>query len=170
MLYLAKESESDPHFGATKLNKMLFYADFMFYGIHGRSITGATYQRLDKGPAPRQLLRYRTELVETGRAELVEKTVFNRRQKRLVARGDVDTAQFSGPELDFVRDIIEVFTDHNALQISELSHVDSFGWQVAGDREEIPYEAVFLSSDGPTASDIRLGQEVAENHGHARSR
>ena len=29
ILYIAQESEGDPNFGATKLNKILFFCDFL---------------------------------------------------------------------------------------------------------------------------------------------
>ena len=51
VLYIAQKSEDDPSFGATKLNKILFAADFYFFGQTGRSITGASYVHRGKGRA-----------------------------------------------------------------------------------------------------------------------
>jgi len=39
ILLLARESEGDPHFGATKLNKELFYTDFLAYLNFGQAVT-----------------------------------------------------------------------------------------------------------------------------------
>jgi hypothetical protein len=36
----------------TKLNKLLFYADFVHYRLHGTSISGARYVHLPYGPVP----------------------------------------------------------------------------------------------------------------------
>ena len=55
ILYVASKSQHDPKFGSTKLNKILFFADFAFYFKHGRSVTGQEYMRLKHGPAPRRL-------------------------------------------------------------------------------------------------------------------
>ena len=52
ILYVAERSEHDDRFGAVKLNKIMYYADFTAYWKLGRPITGATYQRLDEGPLP----------------------------------------------------------------------------------------------------------------------
>ena len=57
VLYVARKSEADPRFGATKLNKILFYADFWAYSKLGRSISGQKYRRLDQGLALRRLLQ-----------------------------------------------------------------------------------------------------------------
>lgn len=59
MLYIAKRSLTDPYFGYVKLNKILFYADFVAYGELGKPITGATYIRNLYGPTPRGSRRSR---------------------------------------------------------------------------------------------------------------
>jgi len=50
ILYVSDRCQLDPAYGSTKLNKILFYADFLYYAKHGTSITGQEYMRLDKGP------------------------------------------------------------------------------------------------------------------------
>ena len=62
ILYIARRSEDDRHFGANKLNKLLFYSDFLAYAKTGRSFTGAPYERLEHGPAPRGLAAALEEL------------------------------------------------------------------------------------------------------------
>lgn len=62
ILYLADRSNNDEKFGATKLNKLLFYADFLAYVYLGTSITGQEYQVLDQGPAPRRLVPVRESM------------------------------------------------------------------------------------------------------------
>ena len=44
----------DPTYGSVKLNKILYFADFMAYRVLGKPITGATYFKLQEGPAPRE--------------------------------------------------------------------------------------------------------------------
>ena len=56
VLYIARKSECDPRFGATKLNKLLFFSDFLAFKRLGSPITGQTYFKLDHGPAPRRML------------------------------------------------------------------------------------------------------------------
>ena len=53
ILYIARVSQDDPHFGIAKLTAILFYADFEAYRRLGHSITGATYKHFDRGPAPK---------------------------------------------------------------------------------------------------------------------
>ena len=63
ILYCALKSETHRFFGATKLNKCLFYADFLAYRALGTSITGAEYLALEHGPAPRQFVAEREAMV-----------------------------------------------------------------------------------------------------------
>jgi hypothetical protein len=55
ILYVSTLSENDPNIGATKLNKLLFYTDFLAYQKFGSAITGQEYQALRQGPAPKRL-------------------------------------------------------------------------------------------------------------------
>ena len=43
VVLVANKSEGDPHFGAVKLNKILYYAEFQAFRILGSPIAGATY-------------------------------------------------------------------------------------------------------------------------------
>jgi len=165
LLYVAERSGDDPSFGRTKLNKILFFSDFLSYGNTGKPITGATYQRLDRGPAPRELLAAESQLQAEDSAIVVERDYFGLRQKRLFAKRPPDLSLFTPEEISLVEGVIEVLRHDNASEVSRLSHMISVGWQLAGDREDIPYEAVFLSPDQPTANDIKRGEELAAEHG-----
>lgn len=165
LLYVAEKCADDPKFGATKLNKILFFSDFMAYGLFGKSITGATYQRLDYGPAPKQLLPAQQAMRNAGEAAVALKRLGMRVQKRLTALRESNLSAFNGREIALVDHVIEQLRNRNATEVSLLSHVASIGWQVAADHEAIPYSTVFLSCEPPTAEDVRRGQELAAKHG-----
>ncbi len=67
-LYIAESCAEDPRFGAVKLNKILYYADFEAYRRLGEPITGDTYRKLSEGPAPGWLLQQRSILLDSGAA------------------------------------------------------------------------------------------------------
>src|SRR5687767_11846412 len=83
VLYVALRSADDSTYGATKLNKILFYSDFFFYAKCGESITGAEYQKLERGPAPRQMKPAEARLVASGAAAMTLQSVGMYTQKRL---------------------------------------------------------------------------------------
>lgn len=165
MLYVAEKSSSDEYFGATKLNKILFFSDFQSYGMTGSPITGATYQKLEHGPAPIQFKPTAREIENEGAGVFVERPVFNYFQKVLIPKRSANRRLFSAAEIDLVDEVIRDLAPRNAKDTSRLSHVRSAAWQVADIGEKIPYETVFLSSRRMTSSDVARGQELARKYG-----
>jgi hypothetical protein len=166
VLYVADKMKDDTYFGATVLNKVLFFADFFHYAEHGRSITGADYMRLDQGPVPRRLVPVRTQLVNQGRAAVVKRQIGPRNQNRLEVIQPAELESFSGPEIETVNKMIDLIKGHTASSISELSHT-MLGWRMAADGESIPYESVFLYGGPITASDRQRAEAVASELGMA---
>lgn len=159
VLYISKMSEGDKTFGATKLNKLLFYSDFCGYLVLGSSITGEAYQNLPQGPAPLHLLPYRMALESNGEAELVEKRYFGMVQERLIAKRDPDLKCFSKEELDLVNEVLETFRRANAKEISEFSHRFA-GWKCTRTNEVIDYETALISSRELTADEIEYASHI----------
>jgi uncharacterized phage-associated protein len=165
VLYIASHSAEDPTFGATKLNKILYFSDFWAYVQLGAPVTGATYQRLEHGPAPRQMLPVRTLLFREGAARIETRPRFNLPQRRLVALREPNLDVFSKEELLLVDEVIDALRPYSAVEVSELSHQLAIGWQLAEVGEEIPYQTAFLTGEAPTEDDIYEGQIFAKEHG-----
>ena len=163
ILYIAQQSEDDPRFGATKLNKLLFYADFAGYRMLGQPITGATYQHLPAGPAPRELPEARRYLVDSGAAKPETRDYFSGIQERLVPQRKVTESLFSPEELEIVNSVIAEFWNFNARRISDYSHGE-WGWRATEDYEDIPYHLAWVSSDPLTPDQIEVGRRVAAAH------
>lgn len=154
--YVAKQSEGDPSFGSIKLNKILFYADFAAYRDLGQPITGACYQKFREGPAPRELLAARDELIASGDVRVEERPYFTGVQKRIEVseRRVPDRELFEPNEVEIVDSVIRAFYGKTAREVSDFSHREP-GWALAEDRETIPYETAWISGDP-------LGQDAEE--------
>lgn len=159
ILYIAQQSEGDERFGATKLNKLLFYADFLHYVQYGRSITGQAYQRLEQGPAPRRLLPVRHRLTETEAALVVDRQFYGKRQQRLIALRDPDLTVFSATEIAVVHEVLRRCWGMNGGELSDASH-RFLGWLWAESGETIPYNVALIQRRLPTAGEIRHGLEL----------
>jgi len=154
--------EEDASFGATVLNKVLFFSDFLSYRFDGQPITGAIYQKLDHGPAPRRLLPEQARLVKEKRAVVQVRERGEYRQKRLIALDQPNLALFSGEEIATVNTIINGLRGHGALRLSDFSHVVSVGWQAAEYGEDIAYGTIFLlPPKSPTPSQEKRAKELA---------
>ena len=147
VIYIAQKCASDPTFGATKLNKILYYSDFYAYRVIGEPITGASYQKLSAGPAPREFLPQKKILEDTSRAAFVSQPYFEGVQIRIVpAEGaKPDLSIFQQGELPLVDEVIHSLWGKSATDVSALSHREP-GWIVCNMREVIPYETAWIGT------------------------
>jgi hypothetical protein len=143
VLYVAKKIESDPTGGATKLNKILFFADFAFQRAHGHPITGAEYQRLKNGPAPRRLKPVREALINAGAAVFRKDDYFSYPLDRLVAKREPAPDLLSEEEQGTLDGVISSLWARTATEVSELSHKE-MAWQLVDDGQTIPYEYAYV--------------------------
>lgn len=143
MLYVARRCEPDHTFGATKLNKILFFTDFLAYLRTGSPITGQRYQKLEFGPAPRRLLPVQERLIQRAAAAIGKRGHFGKTQTRLIALREPDLSRFSGVEIAIVDEVLTMLSNHDARAASELSH-RFLGWQVAPLGADIPYESALI--------------------------
>lgn len=160
VLFIAQKSEGDVQFGATKLNKLLFYADFLAYQAFGRAITSHRYQRLDKGPAPRALVPILARMESDGEIARVERQHYGKTQKRVIALREANLDLLSSKEVDLVSQLIREFWGKSAKAMSDLSHRFR-GWKLAKDGEDIPYEVALVQFKKPTKADAAHWQKLA---------
>lgn len=161
LLYAAGRLADDPTGGAVKLNKVLFFAEFAHMRRHGRPITGAEYQKLKWGPAPRRLVPVRQQLLDTKTALMEEETYQGFVQERLIPLREPDLSLFTAEELAAVDQVVGELYGMSATDASLRSH-DEVGWQMVEDRETIPFEAAFLRRSVLTDAVRRHGARLAE--------
>jgi hypothetical protein len=163
ILYIAQQSEGDSSFGATKLNKILFFCDFLSYRAYGESITGQRYFKLPYGPAPRPLVPVVNELIEEGACIKLQRSRFGLLQDTIIAKREADLDIFKPRDIALVDHVLRELRNNDAKEVSLLSH-EFIGWQLAGDLEDIPYETIFLGDPRRfklTEEEIAYGQQLA---------
>lgn len=163
ILYVAQQLRADPKGGATKINKILFAAEFAHLRTYGKPITGVPYQKLKNGPAPRRLLPVRDRLVADGSAELRREYYMGYPLDRVVPQREPDMSRFSREELETVETVVRDLWNKRAVEASEESH-DEVGWRMVALGDTIPYAAAFLApgfdvTDGMKAHARKLAAE-----------
>lgn len=110
--------------GAIKLNKVLWYADLIFYRRHGRTITGAeTYVKRQYGPVPDRIVPTIAALEQAGKifTRNTETPVGIRREFLWMQKPDL--GQFGPEEIDVLNEVMEWICDgESAKSISEKTH------------------------------------------------
>lgn len=115
----------------TKLNKLLFYADFLHFKYHGVSISGTTYNRLQYGPVPE---RYNTLFESIPAIEMVE----NDYGIKAITNRSIGGSTFTESEFTILQMVSEKFIAMNAKQIADYSHQEKC-WIEVEHNEKIPY-------------------------------
>lgn len=82
------------------LNKALFYADFLHFKRHARSITGSLYSKLDYGPCPDNFKYHFTSMLKN---RLIKETTGH----ELVAVKDAELSLFVDSEIEVLKKIRE---------------------------------------------------------------
>lgn len=151
ILHVATVCASDPHCGAVKLAKILFYADFLAYLKRGRSITGQPYFAIKAGPAPQQYLPISEEMKEAGEIEFQESDVgFGNPMVRVRALRKADLSKLTSEDLETVSEVIIKTKKLTGGQLTKRAHAFK-GWEVAwnkGNRTPIPYAWALLDPEG----------------------
>lgn len=149
ILYVCRLSEDDPSFGATKLNKLLFFIDFAAYKKFGESISRVEYVRLDNGPAPQVMQPLREEMVELGDMVIAERDYYGHTQKKPYALREPRLSDFTADQVVIIQDVVKRYADRSARDLSEKSH-EFVGWKYARTGHPIPYSAALLEDREPT--------------------
>lgn len=147
IVYICDKNDKNPRFGSTVLNKMLFFSDFYWYAITGKSITNDNYIRREWGPTPQHLVDARRELEEANIIRIEDRKFFGKTQKRPVVLGEYNIEELTNDEKLFVDFVIDRFEKFTGKEISDYSH--NLPWKVSEDEDIIPYETVFASHKSP---------------------
>lgn len=140
IVFLCKSTELPK----TKLNKLLFYADFKHFKDYSISITGVRYAHLPHGPVPDKYNYYMATLEDEKSIFIDEREFPNYTGEFLTSTREPDLSIFSTTELKTLALVKEFFEKYTAKDIRNFSHNER-GYQVTRDGELISYEyAQFL--------------------------
>lgn len=164
IIYISRECEDDPAFGATKLNKILYFSDFRAFERFGIPLTGFRYFRLPQGPAPKALIPVRKALIEEGaiRLDRIPLAPGITLDKTVALRAPA-LEHFTSDEIAVVDEVIKELWDLNATEVSNASH--DVRWRVLTHKDSLPYEMAYLSDEPPTAKEIARTRELAAELG-----
>ena len=125
----------------TKMNKLLFYTDFLSYKTYGYGMTGLAYKAIQFGPVPVQWDRVYS-LMDDVYPEIVEFSSGNCGTK-LCADLSPDNSSFTEEELSILKIVVNKFKDTSASVISELSHQEDAWKKYHNTNQMIAYNEAF---------------------------
>lgn len=103
----------------TKMNKLLFFTDFLSYKRRGEGFTGLAYKAIQYGPVPICWDRVYSLIDDV---ESVEDEMYDYVGSKLVSNLSPDMSSFSEEEKVLLNEIVEKFKDYSSKMMTEYSH------------------------------------------------
>ena len=144
-LYVMQKCADAESFGLTKLNKILWRADFSAFAERGVPVTGRQYQKLKHGPAPVEMLPILNELQATGLAVIGKGGDEPFAEQRPSALADASLRYFSEDDLSYLDEAVRFYWDYTNTGVSNHSH--GVAWRTRKIGDPMPYQAAYLSDD-----------------------
>ncbi len=126
----------------TKLNKLLFYADFSSFKQSGFSISGARYRAINLGPVPNNFNSIFEYLANNDEVDIWE-TQFNNgvgEQFKPNPNRRFRPELFSETELSILEKVATYFKDTSTADMIEISHKESAWIENEKERRIISYK------------------------------
>jgi hypothetical protein len=111
--------------GATKLNKVLWFSDVVYYRRHGETITGTDeYVKLQHGPVPRNMVAVLEGLKRE--AKIIERKAepfVGYQRREFIWTKEPDIRSLEAEEVDVLNEVMDWICDgESARSISDKSH------------------------------------------------
>ena len=132
-----------------KLNKLLFYSDFVNYKQFGYSITGLSYRAIDYGPVPScydNIFTY-FENENIFKSKWIKDSNGSAKET-FITELEFDESLFSNDEKQVLGKIIETFKDTSSWDMVDLSHKEQCWNDLNLEREIINYQLCAFSLVG----------------------
>ena len=161
MVFFIKKTK---HCYTLKLLKLLYFFDFQHFKETGRSVTGMEYFAWPMGPVPKSLyeeIKKQTKLKKFFKfipqgfldPEFSDKTI------KLSPKIEFDERLFSKREIHIMNDLVLIYKDVKAKNITEASHDKKSPWYKVFKKENrkqqiIPYEYILDDSSNSVSKDF----------------
>lgn len=125
----------------TKMNKLLFYSDFLTYRLTGKGLTGLTYKAIAHGPVP-----LKWDRIYSFYDEITQEIIQfpnGMEGTRMTSKLSPDLNDFNDVELKMLNYVYQRFKDDSSTTISETSHHEEAWKQFVNSDKLINYNMAF---------------------------
>lgn len=137
--------------GATRLNKVLWFADVYSYQIYGQPITGGTYVKRQYGPTPYSMLPALNQLETEGLIQIQEPQGWSLSPRLFLSLQEPDETLLTQADRRLAFLALQEILPLTAREASERTH-DTI-WDAAAMGEEIPLFAT-LATPGEISPEV----------------
>lgn len=124
----------------TKMNKLMFYADFLAYRRLGMAISGLSYRAIDYGPVPERWDRVYSQFDDI----LQEPRSYGEKEGYvLISDAVADPTLFTEAQVRILDEVCARFGDATSTEMTCISHEENAWSDNVDGHRIIPYEAAF---------------------------
>jgi len=162
ILFVAKECIESGRFGAVKLNKIIWKADFDSYAERGIPVTGRAYKRQKLGPVLHEMVPLQNDMTRSGEI-LIEQVDLGDSfvELRTIALRDPNLRLFTEDDLEYVRRSIRHYWTMTGTESSDESH--GVAWKTRRNGDFMPYETALLSDRRPGKAQMDRLRRIVES-------
>lgn len=149
--------------GATKLNKIIWYADLDYYRKTGQSLSGThTYVRKDMGPVPNGIDSALDILKREGKITERSARVVSFDRREFIWTREPDITAFTAEQIDIITLCINRITPMSADKISKETHKDAL-WKELENGQPMPLGAGAVVFTRPSEKSLKWAQAAIRN-------
>lgn len=124
----------------TKLNKEMFYADFLHFRRHGKSISGLQYRAIQYGPVPEHYDTIYDNIEGLTKESVV---TYDSESVRLHYDKEVNIQLFENDEIETLNYVADALSKMKTSDVVELSHKEDAWKNYEQNHKMIPYSEAF---------------------------
>src|SRR5260370_30496952 len=137
VFYVSARAMNMPRWGKTKLNKILWDADFSAYRERNLPVTGRPYQKLPAGPGPVEMPVILAQMEQDGTIEIEPITVGSHVEQRIDPKTTPPLHFFNDDDLTTTDKAIAHFWEMTAGESRDESH--GVAWQTRPKLDPFPF-------------------------------
>lgn len=150
--FIIHECRENPNkLGSIRLNKALWYADIIAFKRNGKTITGHSYLKRQRGPVPSKILAT-LDALNGENLVRTEEPQFEFDMRKFFSLVEPDTGDLSDDERRLATAALNVICRKTANEVSDGTH--DVVWEAAAMGEEIPMYATLASRQGELTDDV----------------
>lgn len=135
-------ADQDGRITKTKLAKLVYLADFVFYYDNLKPITGVTYRKMPQGPVA---FEYFDKLIDlAGNNEIEIK--LHRNAQMISLRDDFKKNILSSQEIKTIKKVCEKWKNKKTDAIVKFTH-EQIPWKISFKDEAVPYSLIIQQDE-----------------------
>lgn len=124
----------------TKLNKLLFYSDFINFQNTGYSITGLSYKAIPYGPVPSEYERLYTRLSDDQKIAVEPKYINDVCAEEFLSLSQFNIDLFEPEELESIKYVLKKLGKLNTKKVVDISHKEKAWTENEVNKNYISYQ------------------------------